>query len=136
MALQCSSVATEVEEEVRRNPGITFSELKKSLNMANGQLQHHLSNADVIKKDSGYVKEEVCRECKLKGLCSSKCILGVLRDEKKARIVKLLEEDRPKKEIAEELDIAPSTLTYHINILKEEDILEDGEVKPAIKEIF
>lgn len=136
VGLQHSSVATKVEEEVGRNPGITFSELKKSLNMANGQLQYHLRNADLIKKDSGYVKKEVCKECKLKGLCSSKCILGVLRDEKKVRILEMLDEGRPKKEIAEEIGIDPSTLSYHINILKEEDILEDGKVKPAIKEVL
>lgn len=127
---------TEIEEEVRKNPGITFSELKESLGMANGQLQYHLRNADLVKKDSGYVKKEVCSRCRLKGLCSSKCILGVLRDEKKAQILGMLDEDILKKEIAEEIGIDPSTLSYHINALEQQNILDEGSVRPEIKKII
>lgn len=123
-----------IEEKVERNPGIIFTELKKSLNMANGQLQHHLRNAEVVKKDTGYVKKEVCRECELKGLCSSKCILGVLRDEKEARILKMLEKHRSKKEIAEEIEIDASTLSYHLNVLEKDNLLDDGEVRSEIRE--
>lgn len=127
---------SKIEEEVGRNPGITFSELKESLDMANGQLQYHLRNADVVKKDSGYVKKEACSRCRLKGLCNSKCILGVLRDERKARILGMLDEGMSKKKIAEEIGIDPSTLSYHINILEKENILEEGSIRPEIKKII
>ena len=125
-----------IEQEVGRNPGISFSELKESLGMANGQLQYHLRKAEVEKKDGGYVKKEVCQSCELKGLCDSNCIKGVLRDGKKAEILRMLRNERPKNEIAEELGIDPSTLSYHLNVLEQENLLEDGEVRPEIEKLL
>ena len=125
-----------VEKEIGRNPGITFSELKESLDMANGQLQYHLRNAEILKKDAGYVKKEKCSECELKELCRNKCILGVLRDEKKITILEMLEDEKQKKEIADEIGIDPSTLSYHINILEKENLLDKGNVKAEIKKII
>ncbi|QKQ98323.1 winged helix-turn-helix transcriptional regulator [Candidatus Nanohaloarchaea archaeon] len=123
-----------IERKVECNPGISFSELKESLEMANGQLQYHLRNADVEKIDKGYVGKGKCSECSLSSVCRDKCILGVLRDSRKKRIAALVDAGVKKKEISSQLGIDPSTLSYHINDLRKSNVLEGDSLRPEISD--
>ena len=110
-----------------------FSEVKNDLEMANGQLQYHLGkNRFFVKKEKGYVTEKDCISCEPGTLCEGRCIIGFLSNEKKARILKMLEGIH-KKEIIQELEIDPSTLSYHLINLRENNLLYDGIVRPEIK---
>lgn len=109
---------SKIEEEVRQNPGITFTELKEKLGLANGQLQYHLKKSKARQKKKGYVVKETCSRCRHEEECHEKCIRRILRDEKNKKILKMLEKGCKKKKIAEELNISPSTLSHHIRKLE------------------
>lgn len=119
----------QVERKIEKNPGISFSELKDSLDMANGHLQYYLRDMDVDKKGKAYLPNGYCRGCELEKFCRKKCILNVLRDEKKVRILRLLQKDLSKKEIAEEVGVDPSTLSYHLGVLEDANILDKGDLR-------
>ncbi|WEL23396.1 ArsR family transcriptional regulator [Candidatus Nanohalovita haloferacivicina] len=124
-----------IEKEVENNPGISFTELKESFEMANGQLQYHLRKADVVKKDKKYVSPSACKECPLENLCVKKCILGLLRDEKKKEIVRGLVEADKKSDIADSLNIDSSTLSYHLNVLRENNVVDGDSLRPEVREL-
>lgn len=122
-----------IEKEVKKNPGISFVGLKRSLDLANGQLQHHLRNADVKKVGKKYVRPETCSDCPLENQCVNKCILGLLRDEKKKDIVEHISEFDKKSQLADSLGIDNSTLSYHLKVLRENNVIEGDSVRPEVQ---
>lgn len=119
---------SQVEELVKENPGMTFSEIKRELDMENGQLQYHLKQSNLIQKKKGYVDPENCSNCAMSEKCGEKCVKQVLRNKKRRRICFLLEKDIEKNKIAEKLEISPSTLTYHLNKLKSSNIIKNENI--------
>lgn len=124
-----------IEEKVENNPGISFSELKRDFGVANGQLQYHIQNAEVKRIGKKYVAPEACEDCILNDCCVNKCILGLLRDEKKRKIVENISDTDRKSELANSLGIDSSTLSYHLNILRENNILSGDSLRPEIREL-
>lgn len=134
--IQVTNVKIEkVEKAVQEDPGITFTELKEKLGLENGQLQYHLKNSKTVQKEKGYVTKEICRECDLKEICRKECIRTVLRSEKRKKVCRKLE-NKPKKEIAEELSISCSALSYHLDKLEEAGVTEEGTVVSGVENLI
>lgn len=127
---------SDVESVVEEKPGITFTMLREELDAANGQLQYHIQNADVELKGRGYVKKGECADCELAQYCRGECMRRFLLQDKKRDIIKQLDDNVQKTEIAEKLAISPSTLSYHINELRENNVLLGDEVNPVIREML
>ncbi len=111
---------------VNDQPGIHLSKIADRLEMNVSLAEYHLRfmvKHDLIRtvKKGGYKRYFPEKE-----RVKDKEKLIELRKEIPLRIVLfLLENERAThKEIAEELDLAPSTLSYHLKNLTEEDILE------------
>lgn len=125
----------DIEELVENKPGMSFTELKEQTGAANGQLQYHLNKAEVEKKGRGYVKESHCQNCSLRSICAGRCLRFYVRQEKNRKILKMLD-DSKKMDIAEELSISPSTLSYHINQLENNNLIEEGKVNSKVKRVI
>lgn len=126
---------SDIEQIIAEKPGISFTELKEETEAANGQLQYHLRKAEVEKFGRGYVKTGYCGQCKLREVCKDNCMRFFMRQEFKRKILEEIG-SRKKLEIAEELGIQPSTLSYHVEQLEENNLLQDGEVTPAVKKML
>lgn len=122
-----------IEECVSQNPGIGFNELKRELELSNGVLQHHIEQSDeIVKRKGAYVPEGKCSECRFYNLCGSRCLLNVTRKENIQKVLKGKAQDLKHSEIAAELDLDDSTVSYHVNKLRELGLL-DEEDKPRIE---
>jgi predicted transcriptional regulator len=121
-----SKTRDQVSECVRSDPGIHFNELVRTLDLAPGQVQYHtrkLVRGETLVKSSLYGKthyyppdyDEWERRC-----------LALLRRETAADIVACLMDDSPMRtvEITEQVGIARSTLSWHIDRLVASDIVE------------
>ncbi|MFB6144147.1 MAG: winged helix-turn-helix transcriptional regulator [Candidatus Nanohaloarchaea archaeon] len=116
-----------VEKTVRQNPGITFTGLKRETGLANGTLQYHIRKSDsIVKKKGALLHTEECRDCDLKRFCGEKCLLSELRTEAKQDILRMLDEGYSQKDIAESLELDPSTVSYHVSRLKDIGAISGG----------
>lgn len=113
-------------EYVEMNPGVHFSRAKRDLDMETGLLQHHLDTLeeyDVLMSEDHqgkrrlFVAEELSDE--------EREILSSLRYETTRHILLFLiqEETARNGSIAEELCVAPATVSWHLSRLVEEGII-------------
>ncbi|MFB6190669.1 MAG: helix-turn-helix domain-containing protein [Candidatus Nanohaloarchaea archaeon] len=117
-----------VERSIEENPGIRFTGLKEETGLANGTLQYHICQSDrIARKKGSLMPPEKCESCELRHHCQEKCLLGVMREEVKRNIVRMLDEGFSQEEIAEELEKDPSTISYHVHRLEELGALQDAE---------
>ncbi len=125
------STRKRIYEEIVLNPGLHFRELQRRLEMQVGMLEYHLSVLQreglvVTKQDGKYVRyfaNTVMTQ-------QERNIIGNLRNEIMRRIVIfVLERGRVKhREIVENLNVSSSTLSYHLNKLVKNGILERESV--------
>lgn len=122
----------EIFEYVQTNPGVHFSQVKRDLDMETGLLQHHLDTLeeyDVLMSQEHqgkrrlFVAEELTNE--------EREILSSLRYETTRHILLFLiqEEAARNGSIADELSVAPSTVSWHVSRLVEDGIIsqiQDG----------
>jgi len=112
-------------EHVREHPGRHASALGRELDLATGQLQYHLRRlrrADRVVADDwygrthyfppGYDDQERER------------IALARRETARAVLVALLSGERPAADLAEDVDVARSTLSYHVDRLREAGLVE------------
>jgi predicted transcriptional regulator len=117
-----------VERSVEENPGIRFTGLKDKTGLANGTLQYHICKSDrIVRKKGSLMTPSDCDSCELSQYCRERCLRGVMREDVKRNIVRMLDEGCSQEEIAEELDRDPSTISYHVHRLEELGALKDGE---------
>jgi radical SAM protein with 4Fe4S-binding SPASM domain len=127
-----------LRQAVESNPGITFTELKEETGLATGTVQYHLKKSDeMIQKNSAVLMKGQCADCDFNSYCSDRCLQSMLRDEIKQKIIKGLSEGKKKGDIAEEIDLHPSTVSYHVSCLRENDLLDadDNPVSKARKKV-
>lgn len=119
-----------IERHVSENPGIGFNELKRELELSNGVLQYHLRESDkIVKKKGTYLPEGICTDCRFKSICGSKCVLNATRKKKAQKILKGKSDGVKQSEIGDKLDIDDSTVSYHVNKLRDVGLIdEDGNL--------
>lgn len=124
-----------IEKKVKEDPGIGFKDLQRRTGLANGVLQHHLKNSsEVVRKKGALLPNNRCSECQLRNKCRKRCLLNVLKDEKAQEILRHKYEDRANKDIAEKLHVDDSTISYHVNKLRDLGLLnhqDDPTIEPS-----
>jgi len=123
-----------IYEAIKDNPGSHLRQLDRILDIPLGTIRYHIrvltKRSLVISRKEGkykrfYVKGEIDR--------SDKDRLAVLRKELPRTIILFLMEypGSTHKEISEVMDVAPSTLSYHLKRLRDKDIIirEDNRYK-------
>lgn len=117
---------TRIAERVRSRPGIHFNGLVRSLDLATGQVQYHLKR---LLADKEVVKAELYGRTHYypEGFDDwERRTLALLRRETTRDVVAVLFESgaaRPN-ELTEELELARSTLEWHLDHLVEQDVVD------------
>lgn len=127
---------SDIKTLIMENPGISFTEIKEKTGSANGQLQYHLNKLDVEKHGRGYVISGFCGDCSLRNLCKNNCMRFFIRNDRNKTILEGIDSKKKKLDIAEDLDMTPSTLSYHLNELQQNNLIQSGEVTPEIKRLL
>ena len=116
-----------IYEEILLNPGLHFRELQARLNMPTGVLEYHLG---VLERDGVIVSKMDGRYRRLFPNTAmtrdERRIMGLLRSKIGRRIVIFLIENGKTKhgDLAKNLNISPSTLSYHLSKLVKGGIIE------------
>lgn len=119
-----SATRSRIYECVRDNPGIHFNEIGRRLSIATGQTQHHLR---VLQKERRLHREEVSGRTHYYSPAYSsreRRVIALLRRETTREvIVHLLKHERARPgEIADHLNVARSTVEWHLATLLEYDV--------------
>jgi predicted transcriptional regulator len=121
-----TDVRREIRQHVLAHPGVHFNELTRQLDIATGQAQYHLRRL----RDGGDVETEPLRgrtHYFPEGYDAwERRALALLRRETAREIIVFaLEAGEPREaRIAEELDVARSTVAWHVSALVEADVAE------------
>lgn len=115
---------------LKETPGAHFSELKRRLDAATGTLQYHLrvlEDRDLIevRSDDRYTRYFPAFEVDRR----DKELLGLLRQESPRRVALDLLEHGPSRltDISDRVDLAPSTVSFHLDKLIEADAARKPE---------
>lgn len=111
---------------ILKSPGLHIRELSRELNIALGTLNYHLHYLHkreliTVKSDGGYVRCYIAGEIGVK----DKKIIGVLRQNvpRKILLFLLLHPSSFHRAIYIQLQLAPSTISFHLNKLVDLDII-------------
>ncbi|MFO8110128.1 MAG: winged helix-turn-helix transcriptional regulator [Thermoplasmata archaeon] len=125
-----------IYEAIKDNPGTHLRKLDRILDMPLGTIRYHLRVLDkrsliVSKKEGKYKRFYVRGEIDT----TDKNRLAVLRKEFPRTIILYLLEfpGSTHKEISEVMDVAPSTLSYHLKKLVDEDMITASQRKYRVK---
>ncbi|SEW34911.1 winged helix-turn-helix transcriptional regulator [Halobacterium jilantaiense] len=115
-----------VDEHVESNPGVHFNELARNLDIATGQAQYHLRN---LRKAGSLDVEEVRGRTHYfppgYDPWEQRTIALLRRETVRSIIVAALEEPEPSAaDLAADLDVARSTISWHVSTLIEADVAE------------
>ena len=121
-----SDVRDRIERRVHEDPGVHFNELVRELDLAAGQVQHHVRSladdgsvrgAELFGRTHYYPPEYDAWERRA---------LALLRRETSAEIVATLLDEGPSRpvDVAERVGIARSTLAWHTDRLVEAGLVE------------
>jgi len=119
-----STTRTQIREFVRNNPGIHFNELRRQLDIATGQAQYHLRK---LRREQHVEREEICGRTHFYPptytAWEREAIALLRRETTREIVVLLLDRDATRPgEIAERLDLARSTVEWHLSNLVEHGI--------------
>jgi len=121
-----TDVRRRVRDHVRDNPGVHFNELVRELNIATGQAQYHLRRlgrndevvAERISGRTHYFDPEYD--------AWERRVLSLYRRETARELITHLLEDGPTSAstLADRLDLARSTVSWHVDTLEDAGIVE------------
>lgn len=116
---------TTIATAIERHPGIHFSGLVRQLNLASGQVQYHLRR---LQRDNAVVVEELYGKTHYypPGYNGwERRAFALLRRETAGDIVAYLLSNGPTRPatVAADLDIARSTLSWHLNRLENQELI-------------
>lgn len=120
-----SNTRSLVRDCVRENPGIHFNEITRSLDIATGQTQYHLRR---LLRENRLVSESVCGRTHYYPPTYSeweRTSIALFRRETTRELVVVLLESGEKTpaELTDRLDLARSTVEWHLSNLVEYDIV-------------
>jgi predicted transcriptional regulator len=114
-------------DEIQNTPGIHFREIQRRTNLAVGTLQYHLNYLEkkrLVKteKKGKFLRYYSIRE---KSDDSERILLSFLRQQSTRRILLfiLTQGNATNLEISHELKLSPSTVSWHLNNLSENNII-------------
>lgn len=115
-----------IREHIETHPGVHFSELTRALDLATGQVQYHVRR---LEREDRVVAESVSGRTHYypRGYeRADRLAIAVLRREVARDVVFFLLEDGPSRpeRVATELEIARSTLAYHLDGLTDAGLVE------------
>lgn len=114
-----------------------FSQLKRDTGLENGVLQHHINHSDrIVRRKSAVMTRDQCENCELKDVCDSKCIQSILQNTRKNEIASLFNKGLSQAEIAEKMNLSRPTVNYHINSLREANIVEGEYIQKSVREVL
>jgi len=121
-----SDVRRRIETRVREDPGVYFNELVRELDLAAGQVQYHLrrlTDDDTVAAASLFGRTHYYPPA---FDAWERRALALLRRETSAEIVATLLDEGPARpvEVADQVDIARSTLAWHADRLVEAGLVE------------
>ena len=117
---------TRIRAQIARQPGVHFNELVRVLDVAPGQVQHHvrrLADDDAISTESFYGRTHYYPP---EFDAWERGTLALFRRETSRDVLGYLLESGPSRPqtVADELGIARSTLEWHVDHLVEQDVVE------------
>lgn len=113
-------IVSTVEEE----KALSFTDLKELTGLSNGVLQYHIHDSDkVLRKRGAVLYRGVCESCDYREACESKCILKELKKDRTSEVLSMLRDDKSQADIARELDLSRATVHYHVEKLRDMEIL-------------
>ncbi|XGI83924.1 winged helix-turn-helix transcriptional regulator [Halorutilales archaeon Cl-col2-1] len=122
-----TSTRSTIQSHIAENPGVYFSQIVRSLDLAPGQVQHHLRS---LREDDDVIEDSI------RGYTHyypetydgwERETLAFLRRETVRDILFVIIEEEPNAnpvDITDELGIARSTLEWHLDSLVDRDIVE------------
>ncbi len=132
-----SETRTRVQDCIYRNPGIHFNAVSRKLDIATGQTQYHLRK---LCREESVQKADVCGRTHYYPPTFSdweRGAVALLRRETTREIVLLLlrQEALAPAEIADRLDLARSTVEWHLSRLVEYEMAEKRATTPGEREL-
>ncbi|QAU12000.1 winged helix-turn-helix transcriptional regulator [Halorubrum sp. BOL3-1] len=124
---------TQIRRHVRDTPGVHFNQVGRDLDIATGQVQYHLRR--LVRNDELAI-ERVGGRTHYFAPSFDSCerrALAFLRRETARGILVRLHADGPKrpKTLANDLDLARSTVSWHVSALVENEIVEKSADRPV-----
>ncbi|TKX37133.1 ArsR family transcriptional regulator [Halorubrum sp. CGM5_25_10-8B] len=121
-----------VRQHVRETPGVHFNQVERDLDIATGQAQYHLRR---LVNDEELVVERIAGRSHYFCLTFDpweRCALAFLRRETAREIVLRLHADGPRRPetLATELDLARSTVSWHVSSLSDAGIVTKSDDRP------
>ena len=127
-----SDTRTRVRRHVRDTPGVHFNRVSRDLDIATGQAQYHLRR--LVRDDEVAVERIGGRAHYFDPTYDpwERRLLAFLRRESARGVLVRLHADGPTRPatLAEELDLARSTVSWHVSNLVESGIVEKSEGRP------
>lgn len=129
-----SETRSRVLDCIYDNPGIHFSAIGRTLDIATGQTQYHTRK---LCREGSLKKEKVCGRTHYYPPTFSvweRGVIALLRRETTREIVLLLlrKEPQPPNEIADRLELARSTVEWHLSRLVEYNIAQKQETDDGL----
>jgi predicted transcriptional regulator len=120
-----SEIRDRIANHIRAHPGVHFNGLARSLNLAPGQIQHHLK---ILLSQDTFVEEHLYGRTHYYPTDYDpweRAALALLRRETARDIIAVLLDDGPAApaRVTEELDIARSTLEWHLDRLVDQGLV-------------
>ncbi len=127
-----STTRTRVRRHVSETPGVHFNQLKRDLDLATGQVQYHLRR---LVDDDEIALERVCGRTHYFDTEFDpweRRTLAFLRRETAREIIIRVHAEGPMQPstLTEELDLARSTVSWHVSNLTEADVLVKSDGRP------
>lgn len=119
-----------IEKTMEQEIGISFTELKRKTSLGNGVLSYHIRESPLLEKRRGaVVHRERCMECPLRKFCQDVCVFKLLENDLRREILEYRSEGVKSSDIARELGVHRSTVSYHVSKLEENGLVRDEAVR-------
>lgn len=121
-----SAARAEIRDRISSEPGIHFNELRRSLDLATGQIQYHTR---VLRQENKIVQEDIGGRSHFYlptyGMWEREAIAMLRRETARGIIIYLLTHEKASPDaICKQLHIARSTFEWHVSNLVDFDIVE------------
>lgn len=132
-----SDTKNRIRRHVTERPGTHFNQLGRDLDLANGQVQYHLRK---LRREGEIVAEEICGQTHYfdpEFGPWERVTVAFLRRETPREIILRLHADGPTQPttLASELDLARSTIAWHVSNLEEHDVVRKSTARPVTIEL-